>query len=83
MQQLAAWHAVGIEDEQLDHVDIGVLFKEQACVFDGCEFHGQSLTMAPRRRAESGRTRRGKQAWVSWQGYQKEKSISLMPGSRK
>lgn len=41
VQQLAARHAVGVEDEQLDHVDVGVLFKEQACVFNGCEFHGK------------------------------------------
>jgi hypothetical protein len=30
VQQLAAWHAVGIEDEQLDHVDIGVVQGKRA-----------------------------------------------------
>jgi hypothetical protein len=55
VQQLAAWHAVGVEDEQLDHVDIGVVCQKALGIFNGCEFHGSSLTLASRGRTDSGR----------------------------
>ncbi|MNQ94630.1 hypothetical protein D3C85_1101530 [compost metagenome] len=54
MQQLAARHAVGIEDEQLDHVDIRVVRQKSLGVFKGCEFHCSSLTLASCGRTDSG-----------------------------
>ena len=39
MQQLAAWHAVGVEDEQLDHFDVGVGVQEILGFLHGSEFH--------------------------------------------
>ena len=78
VQQRAARHAVGVEDEQFDHVDIGVLFKEQACVFDGCEFHNQSLTMAPHGRADSGRTRRGNRRGCPGRDIKKQGTVAVL-----
>ena len=40
VQQLAARHAVGVEDEQLDHLDIGVLGQEILGFLHGGEIHG-------------------------------------------
>ncbi|MNE24933.1 hypothetical protein D3C80_1182450 [compost metagenome] len=54
VQQLAAWHTVGIENEQLDHVDIGVVGQKAFGVFKGCEFHCSSLTLASCGRTDSG-----------------------------
>ncbi|GLH32416.1 hypothetical protein BR1R5_18030 [Pseudomonas sp. BR1R-5] len=39
MQQLAAWHAVGVEDEQFEQLDIGVFGKETSGVFNGGKVH--------------------------------------------
>ena len=42
VQQLAARYAVGVEDEQLDHFDIGIGVQERAGLLDGGKVHGCS-----------------------------------------
>ncbi|MNF78840.1 hypothetical protein D3C84_610380 [compost metagenome] len=54
VQQFAARHAVGIENEQFDHVDIRVVRQKGLGVFKGCEFHCSSLTLASCGRTDSG-----------------------------
>jgi hypothetical protein len=51
VQQLAAWHAVVVEDKQLEHFDVRVLFKKRLGFLQaGKNTHGNSHTFASGRR---------------------------------
>ncbi|MNE55191.1 hypothetical protein D3C80_1500150 [compost metagenome] len=56
VQQFAARHAIGVEDEQLEQVDIGVLRQELLGILHGGEWHGALVSAKGARPASGDRT---------------------------